>query len=329
MNWMHSCRRAAQLLSQRLDEPLGAIDELKLRLHLSLCGNCRNVEKQLSGVHAAAADLFSGGTDLDEERGHNSGHLNLCREPPHADLAQPRPAGERVNAGPAEPAFSPVGIVLAVGVALLLVVGVGTWWLWPMELGIGGENTIEGMVAQIRSWGPWAALGSIVLMVVHSFLPFPSELITLANGMVFGPFWGSAITWVGAMLGAISTFGLVRLLSRPFVHRMLSENQLRRLSQWSSTQGGMALLIGRLIPVIAFNLLNYGAALTEISWWTFIWATGIGILPLTILLNVFGAGILAMKAWNWMGLLLGVVVVAGWVLARRRSRADRGASSDG
>ncbi len=236
-----------------------------------------------------------------------------------------------MNGGPAKPAFSAVGIVLAVGLALLLVVGVGTWWLWPMamELGIGGDSTIEGMVAQIRSWGPWAALGSIVLMVVHSFLPFPSELITLANGMVFGPFWGSAITWVGAMLGAVSTFGLVRLLGRPFVHRMLSENQLRQLSQWSSTQGGTALLIGRLIPVIAFNLLNYGAALTEISWWTFIWATGIGILPLTILLNVFGASILAMKAWNWVWLLLGAVAVVAWVLARRRSGADSGASSDG
>lgn len=226
-----------------------------------------------------------------------------------------------MSAGPAKPALSPVGIILAAGLALLLVVGIGTWWLWPTDLGIGGENTIEGMVAQIRSWGPWAALGSIVLMIAHSFLPFPSEIIALANGMVFGPLWGSVITWVGAMLGALSTFGLVRLLGRPFVHRMLSESQLRRLSEWSSAQGGMALLIGRLIPAIAFNLLNYGAALTEISWWTFFWATGIGILPLTILLNVFGAGILAMKAWNWVWLLLGAVAVAGWVLARRRSRA--------
>lgn len=69
MNWMYSCRRVAELLSQRLDEPLGPIDELKLRLHLSLCGNCGNVEKQLSGVHAAAADLFSGGADLDGDTG--------------------------------------------------------------------------------------------------------------------------------------------------------------------------------------------------------------------------------------------------------------------
>jgi len=223
--------------------------------------------------------------------------------------------------GTPKPTLSPVGVVLAVGLVLLLVVGIGTWWFWPMELSIGGKNTIESMVEQIRSWGPWAALGSIVLMVVHSFLPFPSEIITLANGMVFGPYWGSAITWVGAMLGAISTFGLVRLLGRPFVYRMLSETQMCRLSEWSSKRGGMALLIGRLIPVIAFNLLNYSAALTDISWWTFIWATGLGILPLTILLNAFGDSILTMKAWNWVWLLLGALAAFGWVLVRRRSRA--------
>lgn len=221
----------------------------------------------------------------------------------------------------------PVGIALTAGLALLLVgVGVG-WWLWPNEWDIGGVNTIDGVVARIRAWGSWAALGSIVLMVVHSFLPFPSELITLANGMVFGPLWGSVVTWIGAMLGAVSTFGLVRLLGRPFVHRMLSENQLHRLSRWSSSRGGVALLIARLVPVIAFNLLNYAAALTEISWWSFIWATGLGILPLTIALNVFGAGILTMKAWNWVWLLAAAVVAAGWVLARRRSKARKGASS--
>lgn len=227
-----------------------------------------------------------------------------------------------MTAGPAKPVLSLVGIVLAAGLALLLAVGIGAWWLWPMESGIGGEITIEGVVARMRTWGTWAALGSIALMILHSFLPFPSEIIALANGMVFGPFWGSVITWVGAMLGALSTFGLVRLLGRPFVHRMPSETQLRRLSHWSSTQGGIALLIGRLIPLIAFNLLNYGAALTEISWWTFFWATGVGILPLTILLNVFGAGILTMKAWNWVWVLLGALAWVGWLLVRRRSRTD-------
>lgn len=227
--------------------------------------------------------------------------------------------------GSTKPGFSAVGVILAAALLLLIAVGAGAWWLWPANFSFGGDNTIEGAVAQIRSWGHWAALGSIILMVAHSFLPFPSEIITLANGMVFGPFWGSVITWVGAMLGAMSTFGLVRLLGRPFVHRMLSESQLRRLSEWSSRRGGMALLIGRLIPVIAFNLLNYSAALTDISWWTFIWATGLGILPLTILLNVFGDSMLTMTAWNWVWLPLGALAVLVWVLVRRRSRVTGGA----
>ena len=202
----------------------------------------------------------------------------------------------------------------------VLAVGSLLWWLWPPELSLGGDNTMEDVVAHIRAWGAWAALGSIVLMVVHSFLPFPSELITLANGMVFGPWWGSVITWIGAMLGAIATFGLVRLLGRPFVYRMLSEQQVKRLSDWSSRQGGVALLTGRLIPVIAFNLLNYAAALTSISWWTFIWATGLGILPLTILLNVFGASILNLTGATWLWLLVAAVVLIGWLCVKCRAK---------
>ncbi|MBI5718806.1 MAG: zf-HC2 domain-containing protein [Burkholderiales bacterium] len=66
MNWMYSCKRVAELLSQRLDEPLGLIDEMRLRLHLSMCGNCGNVAEQLHAVHAATAELMSDGLELDE-----------------------------------------------------------------------------------------------------------------------------------------------------------------------------------------------------------------------------------------------------------------------
>ena len=221
-----------------------------------------------------------------------------------------------------KPAGRPNSSILAVVAISPLALVAIVWWLWPLEFGMGGDNTMEGVVAQIRAWVPWAALGSIVLMVVHSFLPFPSEIITLANGMVFGPFWGSIITWVGAMLGAISTFGLVRLLGRPFVYRMLSESQLNRLSDWSSRQGGIALLIGRLIPIVAFNLLNYAAAMTHISWWTYIWATGLGILPMTILLNVFGASVLSMTNSNWIWLLSVVSVALCGIVLWRRSKAN-------
>lgn len=67
MNWMHSCKRVAELLSQRLDEPLGLLDALRLRMHLSMCGDCSNVAQQLQAVHAASVDMFSNGLDADDE----------------------------------------------------------------------------------------------------------------------------------------------------------------------------------------------------------------------------------------------------------------------
>lgn len=67
MNWAHSCKRVAELLSQRLDEPLGLLDALRLRLHLSLCDNCRHVEQQLAGVEQLTADFVNGKLALEDE----------------------------------------------------------------------------------------------------------------------------------------------------------------------------------------------------------------------------------------------------------------------
>jgi membrane protein DedA with SNARE-associated domain len=38
----------------------------------------------------------------------------------------------------------------------------------------------------------------------------------------------------------------------------------------------------------AAPLINYGAGLTKISWWTFTWTTGVGILPITIIMVTMG-----------------------------------------
>jgi uncharacterized membrane protein YdjX (TVP38/TMEM64 family) len=201
----------------------------------------------------------------------------------------------------------------------IAVLGVLSWWLWPYVAALGIDDTVRGTEELIRSWGVWGVFGSIGLMVAHSFLPFPAEIVALANGMVYGPLWGALITWTGAMLGAITSFGLVRLLGRPLVWRLLAPNYRAKIRAWSREQGGRNLLVSRLIPVIAFNLINYAAALTDISWWTFLWATGIGILPLTIILAVLGENVLAMPLWTW--LLVGAAALLAW-LTRRRARAS-------
>jgi uncharacterized membrane protein YdjX (TVP38/TMEM64 family) len=178
----------------------------------------------------------------------------------------------------------------------------------------------------IRSLGAWGPLTSIGLMIMHSFVPFPAEFLAIANGMVFGPFWGVLITWSGAMLGAYASFGLTRVYGRPFVARNVNPSKLEKLDLWIQHQGAMSFLLGRFIPLISFNLINYGAGLTKISWWTFTWTTGIGILPFTILMVTMGNNFNMLPWWGWLIVLTTVIGITYCIsiLSRKHSEISDG-----
>lgn len=174
------------------------------------------------------------------------------------------------------------------GAGALLALGLASGAaVWLLRL----ENPVLQMERLLEAWGPLAAPISIALMVLHSFVPFPAEMLAIANGMLFGAVWGTVITWIGAMLGAYLAFGLTRVLGQPFAEGVVPARHWQTVERWSERHGGSALFIARLIPVISFNLINYAAGLTTISWATFTWATGLGILPITLAAVLTGAGI--------------------------------------
>ena len=206
-------------------------------------------------------------------------------------------------------------VTAAITFVAVIALGVLAWW----SARHGGFNvldaapTAKGIEAEIRSWGHWAVAGSIVLMVAHSLVPFPAEFVTFANGMLFGPVWGTLITWSGAMLGAILAFALARWFGRPFVYAIMNERHRAAVDQWVRRQGIGVLLFSRLMPLISFNVINYAAGLTPISWWTFLWTTGIGILPITTLMVVTGDQLSNGEGSAWI-YLLAIIGIGGLFL---------------
>jgi uncharacterized membrane protein YdjX (TVP38/TMEM64 family) len=117
------------------------------------------------------------------------------------------------------------------------------------------------------------------------------------------------------MLGALLAFALSRLLGRPFVEVVLARRQLAWLDEWTGERAVHWIFLARFVPVIAFNLINYAAGLTAISWWTFIWTTALGILPMTVLMVTMGASAHQLD-WQWW-LVLMAGGFASWLLLRR------------
>jgi uncharacterized membrane protein YdjX (TVP38/TMEM64 family) len=174
------------------------------------------------------------------------------------------------------------------------------------------------------SWGAWSAAGSVLLMVLHSFVPLPAEIIAIANGMLFGPWLGIALTWAGAMLGAILSCALARWLGRPFVRLVVSERAWQRVDTLSVTP--TTLLFVRLVPLISFNLVNYAAGLLGVRWWPFLWTTALGILPLTIAMVLVGTELLQAPLWLWFTLAAALVLL--WLALQRWRRAATTLSSE-
>jgi len=163
--------------------------------------------------------------------------------------------------------------------------------------------TADDVQKYVEAWAPWSAIVSIGLMVLHSFVPLPAEIIAVANGMMFGFVGGSLVTWTGAMLGAALSFAIARQVGRPALRWLVSDRRWRAVDKWELRP--VSLLLARLIPVISFNLINYVAGLTGVGWWTFLWTTALGILPVTIASVLLGNSILQGR---WA---IAAIVIAG------------------
>lgn len=83
MNWTYSCKRVAELLSQSLDEPLGQIDRWRLRVHLSMCGNCRNTAQQFAIVKALSTEQLAMQHALDDDEAEQASRLASQQPPTH------------------------------------------------------------------------------------------------------------------------------------------------------------------------------------------------------------------------------------------------------
>ena len=160
---------------------------------------------------------------------------------------------------------------------------------------IGGN--LEQVINLIRSWGVAAPLMSILLMITQAIVaPIPAFLITAANGMVFGSFWGALISWIGALMGALTFFYVARLFGKVALRKIVrNQKSVEFIKHAGEKWGFYVILISRLLPFISFDIISYMAGLSGISLWAFVLGTALGMIPATIVYTLIGHGIPAME----------------------------------
>ncbi len=191
------------------------------------------------------------------------------------------------------------------------------------------KGSVEQVAILIKSWGIAAPLLSILLMVLQSILaPIPAFLITGANGAIFGVFWGTIISWIGAMIGGVLSFYLARWFGEAFVKRMIKNEGLwDKVEQISSAYGFKVVFIGRLLPFVSFDFLSYAAGLSKMRILPFVVATGIGMIPGTIAYVLLGNRIARFDGYLSAATLIVVAIlgiVAGVKIVKKEKKGRNG-----
>ena len=175
--------------------------------------------------------------------------------------------------------------------------------------------------AAISRTGNWAALVYIGTFTLLPAFFFPVAILALAGGLLFGLWWGSLYTFIGAMLNCTLMFLLARYAGREkveaLVKKRLSPLWQQRLLELDGRTGFLLLIILRLIPAVPYNLINYTFGLTNMRWRTYLVASAIGIIPGTLaFINIGDKALDVTSPDFWiaiglLGLLLAVTALMG------------------
>ncbi len=151
------------------------------------------------------------------------------------------------------------------------------------------QETLRGL---IHGYG---TLAPVIYMLVYSISPalfLPGLPLTIAGGILFGPFWGVIYTITSATLGACVAFLISRYIARDWIEKKLKSPRWKRLDQGVEQHGWKIVAFTRLIPLFPFNLLNYAFGLTKIKFLHYAAATAVCMLPACIAYIVFSSSLL-------------------------------------
>jgi uncharacterized membrane protein YdjX (TVP38/TMEM64 family) len=187
---------------------------------------------------------------------------------------------------------------------LLIFILAGTLgWLLYVR-GFLQHDVLAGWAEAAGFWAPLMIIGPMIVAVIIG--PIPTVPISVAGGIAFGPVLGFLYAMLGALAGAAISFWIARQAGRPLVERIL-RGHVAFCRQCSDRMLFWVVLGARLIPVVSFALVSYASGLTAMSMRAFLLATGLGMIPMTLLYVVVGANL---TVEPWLAVTGGLLAIA-------------------
>jgi uncharacterized membrane protein YdjX (TVP38/TMEM64 family) len=208
------------------------------------------------------------------------------------------------------------------GLALVVAAAVIGWFACPVGY----------WVASFQHWvlglGPWGVAIFALLFVATTLVLAPDWPLSIAAGFVYG-FWALPIVLAAATVAASLSFLAARYLLRNWVRRLLiGRPRLAAIDRAVAEEGWRIVVLMRLSPAVPFNLQNYLFGATAVPFSHYVAATGVGIVPGSLLYVYLGALGKAARhhgagaSLSWLLFAVGLLATfAAAILVARKAKA--------
>ncbi|RSZ63588.1 TVP38/TMEM64 family protein [Corynebacterium hylobatis] len=174
-------------------------------------------------------------------------------------------------------------------------------WSWPRRLAVAAALLsciavtvlVEiPSVATLQDWAGAAGNPFVVLFwvgyVALTQFPVPRTILTLASGVLFGPWQGALIALTATTASAALSLLVVRGLLGDWMSTRLTHPAVAGVNTRLEERGWLAVTSLRMIAGVPFSVLNYAAALTSVPLGMFTLATFVGSAPGTAVTVLLG-----------------------------------------
>ncbi|MEL7564855.1 MAG: VTT domain-containing protein [Dehalobacterium sp.] len=170
----------------------------------------------------------------------------------------------------------------------------------------------ENIAAFLNSLGLFALPMSLVISIIIAIAGvLPSIVVTSANVLLFGPGYGFLISWLGEILGAVTSFYLYRIgFKKPFQNLTGNYPRINKIVEYDGKKIGLLLFQARLFPFLPSGIVTFAGAVSKVDVKTFFWSTALGKIP-SLLLETFISFDLINIDQNWLRLSLTLVALSG------------------
>ena len=167
------------------------------------------------------------------------------------------------------------------------------------------QGRVRVLALRLHSLRADALSAVVVLVLAHSVIPFPAELLEAASGFALGAAVALPVLLGSFVASAALAYWVGLRFGRPLASAVVGSRRLGQAERVVERAGVRGLVAIRIFPLIPFSPVCLACGIARVPFWRYIWTTAVGLLPEMALVTYLGSKLQAVSpysAWIWVPL---------------------------